>query len=126
MMGLKMPVGVNPSGGAALMEGDINDAKIIKMALSSDDNENAFQQDIGLGVDMIFGISDTVLQSQITRRVIRLFQNFQTQKRFKLLRNTLKWTEDASQQELTLEFRYVNLESDEEVFFRRAFTAAEG
>jgi len=125
MLGLKVPVGVNPSGGAALVDGDINDAKIIKLALSSDDNENAFQQDIGLGTGMIFDISDSVLRSQIQRRVIRLFQNFQTQKRFKLLRDTLKWSENATQQELILEFRYVNLESDEEVFFRRAFTTAD-
>jgi len=123
--GLKIPVGVGPNGGAALVEGDDNDAKIIKVSLGSDDSENAFQQDISLDVGMVFDLNDPTLRARILRRVYRIFDEFRVQKRFKLKKETLKWTEDADKQELTLEFKYVNLESDEDVLFRRAFTSSD-
>lgn len=123
--GLRIPVGASPSGGAALVGGDDNDTKIIKTALSSDDSENAFQQDIGMGESMVFNLNDPVLRAKIRRRLVQIFANFQTQKRFKLLKNTIEWTEDSVAQELILEFKYLNLESDEEKPLRRVFSASE-
>jgi hypothetical protein len=123
--GLYMPVGVNPSGGAALIDGDDNDAKIIKMALSSDNNENAFQQDIGLGESMVFDLNDQALRAKIRRRLLKIFENFERQKRYKLKKDTIKWEENTVDQELALTFKYVNLESDEEKPFRRVFSAQE-
>lgn len=123
--GLGVPVGVDASGGARLVSGDENDNKIIQLALSSDSNENAFQQNIGLGQDMIFDLNDAGVRARILRRVILIFKAFQIQNRYKLLKNTVKWTEDGQNQALILEFKYVNLESDEEVFFRRAFTSGD-
>lgn len=124
--GLAMPVGVNNGGGARLSKGSENDDKIIRLALGDDSNENAFQQNIGLGANMIFGVSNEQLQSQILRRVDSIFQKFEAQKRFTLKRETLKWYQDSDTQELTVEFSYVALESDEERDFRQSFDAASG
>jgi hypothetical protein len=122
--GLAMPVGVGADGGARLSSGDANDDKVIRLALGDDANENAFQQNIGVGADMVFGMSDELLQASIMRRVNEVFKRFEAQKRYTLRRNTIKWTQDSNAQELTLEFKYVALESDREQTFRENFSAA--
>lgn len=122
--GLAMPVGVGQDGGARLSEGDANDDKIIRLALGDDGNENAFQQNIGVGADMVFGQSDELLQAQIMRRINEVFKRFEAQKRYTLRRNTIKWSQDSNTQELILEFKYVALESDREQTFRESFSAA--
>jgi len=125
MKGLRIPVGVGPSGGAALVEGDENDAKIIKLSLGSDENENAFQQNIALDQGMVFDLNDPTIRLKIIRRIEKIFDIFKRQKRFKLFKNSIKWSENAYKQELILKFKYLNLESDEEVNFTRTFTSAD-
>ncbi len=120
-VGLKLPVGTSSTGGVALVDSDENDNKIISLALGSDDNENAFNQDIGLGVDMVFAISDPHIRGRIITRLRQIFKRFEAQKRFKLFPSTIKWTEDSTEQELTLEFKYLNIESDEEKTFSRTY-----
>lgn len=119
--GLRIPVGVDPGGGAALVSGDANDAKTIRAALGSDDNENAFQQGIGLGDGMIFDIADGKTRNVIERRVIDIFRRFEAQKRYILRRGTINWVEDSAEQTFEMSFKYVNLESDEEQLFRQQF-----
>jgi inorganic pyrophosphatase len=121
--GLKIPIGKNASGGFAIVDGDDNDLKLIAVALGDDDNENAFQQGIGLGIGMVFDINDAYIRGSIKRRVIRLFKLFEAQKRFKLLTDTVEWKDDSEAQELILSFRYLNLESDEENEFSKSFSA---
>jgi len=121
--GLKVPLGVNPSGGAAVVEGDENDNKIISLALADDDNENAFQQDIGLGQRMVFDLNDPTIKPSILNRIVRIFDIFQAQKRYKLMPETILWEEISDKQELILSFRYINLESDEPRTFTRRFGA---
>lgn len=120
--GLRVPVGVDPTGGAALVESDENDQKIISIALGSCDSEHAFQQEIGLGSDMVFDINDPTLRARIYRRLISIFQDFESQKRYRLVRETVKWEEGSG--ELTLSFKYLNLESDEPKTFTQSFTAS--
>lgn len=122
--GLAMPVGVGQDGGARLSEGDANDDKIIRLALGDDANENAFQQNIGVGADMVFGMADELLQSGIMRRVNEAFKRFEAQKRYALRRNTIRWSRDSSTQEMVLQFKYVALESDREQTFRESFSAS--
>ena len=123
-VGLALPVGVTTSGGAKLVGGDENDRKIITLALGSGWSENAFQQEIALGQDMIFQINDPTVRAMIKRRLITIFRDFQAQNRYRLLLNTLKWTE--GNQELTLEFKYANLEADEVKDYIIKFTAGGG
>ena len=118
-IGLSIPVGVNASGGALLSGGDENDIKIIKAALGSGDNDNAFQQDITLGEEMIFGLSDPLIRSKINVRIREIFDKFYEEHRFKLLVNTIKWTDDAEESNLT--FKYLSLETDEENTYSDGF-----
>lgn len=120
--GLKLPVGVNSSGGVALVDGDDNDNKIIKLALGSDDNENAFQQGIGLGDSMVFDTSDQAVRGRIMGRLRQIFRRFEAQRRFRLSPASVKWSEDSATQELILEFNYTNLENDEVNTFREDIT----
>lgn len=124
--GLAMPVGVDNGGGARLVSGSENDDKIIRLALGDDTNENAFQQNIGVGANMVFDVNDEQIQSRIMRRVNAVFARFEAQKRFILRRNTIRWTSDSDTQELILEFKYVSVEADEERDFRQNFSAASG
>lgn len=119
--GLAVPVRVAPWGGAALVEGDDNDDKIISLALGADDNENAFQQNIGLGDDMIFGISDPQIRGRIVGKIRQIFRRFETQKRYRLLSETMRWLPPTGDGEMTLEFKYINLESDETKTFSRTY-----
>lgn len=120
--GLAIPIGVNSKGGASLVDGDANDTKIIKLALGSDDNQNAFQQGIGVGLDMIFDINDPTTRPAIQGRINRVFEKFEAQRRYKLIDNTLSWEQNES--ELILNFKYVSLEADEERLFRQSFSAS--
>jgi len=112
-VGLALPVGVSSSGGARLVSSDENNNKIIALALGSDDNENAFQQDIGLGDFMVFSVEDPTVRGKIMGRMRKIFQRFQAQKRFRLLTETVEWFPDSENQDLVLQFKYHDLESDE-------------
>jgi inorganic pyrophosphatase len=122
--GLRIPIGATPSGGLALTDGEENDRKIIIAALGSDENENAFQQGIGLGADMIFDFSDVTVRARIIRKVVEIFRRFEAQKRYRLRQDAVNWAEDAENQETILSFKYVNLEQDDERLFRQAYDRA--
>ena len=117
-----MPVGVDGAGGALLVSGDDNDGKVIGIALSDDDNENAFQQDITLGQFMIFQINSETTDAQVIRRLRAIFRVFRQQSRFRLIDNTVEIREGSQEGERELEFKYVNLESDEETQARVAIS----
>jgi hypothetical protein len=113
--GLKIPLQASPSGGAATVTGDENDAKIIRLALSDDDNENAFQQDIALGEGMIFNTDNPDTKTWINQRIVKIFERFEAQKRFRLFEDSIVWDEDNSGDgKVMLRFKYLNLESDKE------------
>jgi len=118
--GLAIPVGVGPGGGAAVVSGDDNDRKIIRTALLDDSNENAFQQNPGLGLTPIFDISDTVSKSRIMSRLVSIFQKFEAQKRYKLVQGSVNWATTALG-ELVLSFVYWNMESDNQRDFEMSF-----
>lgn len=124
--GLAVPMGPNNGGGAKIVSGDANDDKIIRLALGADDNENAFQQNIGLGEAQIFGLADQTTQAQVLRRLFEVFRRFKAQKRFVLAENTIKWEQDSATQELILTFDYVPVESTEPKTFSQNFASATG
>lgn len=122
--GLRVPVGVSSGGGSALADGEENDRKVIYTALGACDSENAFQQGIGLGDDMVFDLNDNGVRARIMRRLVAIFDDFERLRRYKLRRETVRWTRDSASQELRLEFRYFNLETDEEKLFTRAYASS--
>ena len=122
--GLRIPIGANPGGGLATVDSDENDRKIIRTALSSDDNENAFQQNIGLGEEMIFSLADPTSRAKIVRKINEIFQRFEAQKRYRLVDGTVRWREDSAKQTTSVSFKYLNLESDRVEDFNTGFDAA--
>lgn len=115
-VGLAIPVGVGTNGGVRLALGSDHDEQIIRTAMGDDNNENAFQQDIGLGVGAVFDASDALTQAKIMARLRNVFKRFEAQKRFRLLENSIKWKR-GNEGELILEFKYINLEADDSRFF---------
>jgi len=119
--GIAIPVGVDGSGGAALVDGEDNDRKLISVALSDCDNENAFQQDLGLGSDIVFDINDSRSRQKVLRKLYAIFDDFEANHKYKLMRDTIKWTESPEEGSMALEFKYLDLETDETSEFKRVF-----
>lgn len=115
-VGLAIPVGIGVNGGVRMSMGSENDTKIIRTAMGDDTNENAFQQDIGIGVGAVFDASDGLTQAKIMSRLRSVFRRFEAQKRFRLLETSINWRrgEDG---EMILEFNYINLEADDARLF---------
>ena len=123
MKGLAIPIGVNKSGGAATVKGDVQDKKVITIALGSDENENAFQQGISLGLSMIFAqMENSSVRGSIVARIRKIFEFFQRQNRFVLQVDTIEW-EQFGEGELNLKFFYLNIESDELDEFKQTFSS---
>lgn len=119
--GLRIPLGVDASGRGALVADRAQDEKIIKLALSGNDNNNAFQLDPGLGDEMVFDPSDAMVRGRILLKLRQGFAEFERQHRFKLLENTIKWS-DGQPGELVLDFQYHNLETDDILDYSHSFT----
>lgn len=120
--GLKIPVQVDKTGRVVMIEGDKLNHQLIATALADDENENAFQQQIGLGETMIFGQDGSTLRAQILRRLFTIFSDFEKHKLFQLIRETIEWSKDTENGDLILSFSYIDLESDQPQFFKKAFT----
>lgn len=120
--GIKIPVQVTRAGGIAWVEADEHKRQLIMVALSSSENGNAFQQDVNLGDDMIFGADSPRFRSMILRRLDEIFRTFEAQKLFRLMRETIEWENDPEAGELVLSFSYVDIESDEVTEFRKPYT----
>jgi len=111
---------VNAAGGASLVERDNQADKIIFTALSDCDNRNAFQQNLGLGAGMIFDVESPILRAKILRLIVNVFRDFESLEFYKLLLDTVEFSSDGDAGDLFLEFKYLNLESDDIVEFRRS------
>ena len=115
--GLKIPVGVNKRGGTAMVTNDEHSDQLIATALSDNSSTHAYQQEEGLGIDMIFQPMEQSARARIIFRVRSIFKQFEGLDLFKLKEDTIKWKEHPETQELELQFKYINLESDEEKTF---------
>lgn len=120
--GLKLPLGVDTKGRGALASKEEQNHKIISLALSDLDNENAFQQDIGIDADFLFGLPNATQKAVIRQRVISAFNRFEALELYKLVRTSIRF-EGRAEGELTLVFNYINLESDEEETFSQRVAA---
>jgi len=121
--GLMLPVGVNVAGGARLVEKDDQADKIIFTALSDNDNRNAFQQGLGLGADMVFDIESPALRAKTLRRIVNVFRNFEQLELYQLVVESIKFASNSDTGDLDVEFKYINLESDEVKSFARGLRA---
>lgn len=111
----------------AKASGNEQDINILMMALASDDNENSFQQNNGLGIAMIFDIDDPAARADILSNLRRVFDRFERLKRFKLLENTIRWLDSEQAGEKILAFKYISLETDEvRDFDKKYYTSGQG
>lgn len=120
--GLRIPVQVDRAGRTATVEGDDLNRQLISIALADDENENAFQQQIGLGEAMVFDKDTPALRAKVLRRLFTIFVDFEARKLFQLVRETIEWGNDPESGDLFLGFYYIDLESDQPQFFKKAFT----
>lgn len=123
--GLKLPIGVNPLGGAAMVEGNDQNQKIIFTAMSDCDNENAFEQDQGISAEVVFSLNDVGVGLIARRKIVHIFQEFYRQNRFKIQEESIK-IEKNNKQEMILEFEYIDIETDEVLPFEKTFTTLPG
>lgn len=123
--GISIPLRPGASGGMARASGNEQDTNILMLALASDDNENSFQQGNGLGISMIFDISDPQARADILAQLRRVFSRFERLKRFKLLENTIRWIDDPKNPgETILACKYIALETDKLEDFSKTYYAA--
>ena len=124
--GLAVPVGVNRRGGIAKVSGDANNKKLLNLALTDNESANAFQQNIGMNQDIIFGLDTTELRSIVLQRLRTIFAEFELLKRFKLMEESIEWSSEPDNGIQILEFKYHDLESDEIQSFKKSFETATG
>lgn len=124
--GLKLPVGVDSSGGTAMVSGEENDRKTLWTSLSDCENEHAFQQDLGLGNFMIFGISNSKIRAKILRKLATIFGVFEADKRYRLKEESIEWEKVEGTGDLRLKFEYINLETEEVKSFQRVYSLTTG
>ncbi len=123
--GINIPVRANGTGGMFRASGNEQDTNVLMLALASDDNENSFQQDGGLGISMIFDIADPQARADILAALRRVFGRFERLKRFKLLENTIRWIDDKTKPgETILACKYIALESERVQDFSKTYFAA--
>ena len=82
--GLRIPFQASATGGLSTIEGDENDTQVIAIYLADGDNENAFQQGVTLGIDMIFDIADPLMRPRVYTRIVRIFEYLEGKNSFKL------------------------------------------
>jgi hypothetical protein len=110
--GFSIPPRANTTGGLSLSSGDDQDNAIIGMALGEDETEHSFQQNTGIGDDMIFDTNDPLAQAAILGRLRKVFATFTRLKRFKLLENTIQFTQVDG--DMILSFKYLPMETGAE------------
>lgn len=110
--GMKIPVGIDIFGGAAMVDGEDNDYKTISTSLSNCDSDHAFQQDLGIDIGVVFQPVDNAVKAKVLRRVRDIFKRFEDEDRYRLLGETIRWS-TPNDGELVLEFKYLNIETDQ-------------
>lgn len=117
-VGLRMPVGVDASGGAAIAQPAEQSQKIIRTALSPCYSSHAFQQDLGLGENEVFDVNSPLIVPRLRRRVKRILDAFRADDRYKLVPGTLTVEEQAEGSgDVAISFRYIDIEADTEQQF---------
>jgi len=108
--GLKVPVGVDEAGGAALVSGDDDLAKIVMMALSPGSSRNPFQK-LGINEEMIFGDGNAKTMATIQLAVENVFKRLEADNRAALDDNGLNMKMDEGTMEMQATVSYINLET---------------
>lgn len=117
--GISLPFRANKNGEVALSSGIQNDEEEIILAIISDENNNAFLQNQGIGSDQIFRANGSQIESTLTARLIAVFDSFERQNRFILHRDSVQVLKTGIM--LEVRFRYFNIENSEEREYSKQF-----
>jgi hypothetical protein len=110
--GLAIPVCADGRGRFSLVSGDLQLQKLIILNLSDCESYNPFQDgEIGIGSGMVFAVASDKLRADVRSKIALLFRRLQLQDRARLLGRP-KFTTDPSNQEVTVDFEYLNLEEN--------------
>ena len=120
--GLKIPVGVNKSGGAAV-ETDVtkHKKKLLQLAFSIGGDKNPFQT-LGIDPTLIFSLKDEFFQSRARAEAERIFASFIDL--MELIPDDPITFEDITEGEIEMTVKYVDLEVDEIQTFTKKFSKA--
>jgi len=109
--GIAIPFSADGRGRLALVSGDDQLRKLIILNLSDCDSANPYQDDLGLGADMIFAIASVKLRADVKRKVNSLFRRLQLTDRARLS-GPPSFTTDEEEQSITMDIDYINLEEN--------------
>jgi len=117
--GLKIPVGVDKSGGAAIETNEsAQTKKLLLLALSENDDDNPFQ-DVGIDEDLIFQVKSPGTRARAERKINRVLERFFD--RIRLAPDTpIQFKEDA-EGEIEISFSYVDLLTNKTEEFQATF-----
>jgi len=122
--GLRIPVGVNKSGGAAIETDDSRQKqKLLTLAFSEGGDDNPFHT-LGLDPGLIFSIKDAQFRGKAKLEIERILSDFEG---LILLdpNEPIKFDFDTLG-EVELSFQYVDLETNRPQEFRRTFNKGSG
>lgn len=107
--GLRVPVGVDKSGGAALEDDPIHLATILQQALQVGEDDNPFQN-LGLNGNIIFSVNDASAQALAKNSVERILRKYSDRVKIDPS-NPIRFSRKEG--ELICEFGYINLDTGE-------------
>lgn len=117
--GLKIPVGVGKSGGAALeTSSSKQNKKILLLALSEGGDNNSFQR-LGIG-NLIFKIKDVATRAQVQREIQKVIG--QLSDRIALIPNEPITFREDIEGELEVSIKYIDIETNKVEEFTPKFT----
>ena len=118
--GLKIPVGVDKSGGAAIETNSQEQLKkLVILALSEGGDDNPFH-DLGLAPNLIFQIKDSAFRAQAQREIERVLAQFP--ERVSMIPNEPITFEEDVEGEVSVNFKYIELEKNTVEEFSTTFT----
>lgn len=122
--GLKVPVGVSKSGGAAIEANEPEQVKkLLFIALSEGGDDNPFQA-LGLQGDLIFSIRNTDFRGRAQRSIDRILSKFTD--RIALAPDEPIRFENIGDSEVEVSFSYVDLATSKVEEFRSKFAKQTG
>lgn len=117
--GLKIPVGVDKSGGAAIESSSSKqNKKILLLALSEGGDNNPFQR-LGIG-NLIFKIKDVATRAQVQREIEKIIG--QLSDRIVLIPNEPITFKEDVEGELEVSIKYIDIETNKVEEFSPRFT----
>jgi len=118
--GLKVPVGVNKSGGAAIEKNEVEQTKkLLFLAFGEDDDNNPFQR-VGVPLGLLFKAKTPGLRAKIQRVAEGVLAKFVD--RISLAPDDPIKFEETTEGEIEMSFEYVDLSVNKVEEFRKKFS----